>query len=174
MSFLNTDTGSSFWDIINIVLSFISAVGSIATVITLVITLRKIFGKLKIKGKLSIKHSGHYYIDIYNNRSFDSEVESILFVKGNPRFLNSCIFGSLNNDCYKEMINSKNNFVIPKNDYISIDIPTKNIISNYESIGESLGKPYDTIYISVNDNRGNSYYIKTGYNIDFFKRISET
>lgn len=169
---MSNNTGLSFLDILNIVLSSISAVGSIATIITLFISIRKLFGKLIIKGELPIRNSKCYYINIYNSRVFDKEVVSISFVKGNPKTNDSHYFGVLRNENYAELINAKKHFVISKNDSISIEIPTKTIVSEYINIGEALGKPYDTIYIAIKDNNGKRYYINTHYNIDFFNKLN--
>ena len=169
---MSNNTGLSFLEILNIILSSISAVGSIATIITLIFSIRKLFGELIIKGELPTRNSKCYFINIYNPRVFDKEVVSISFVKGNPKKSNSHYFGVLRNEKYAEHINAKKHFVIPKNDSISIEIPTKTIISEYNCIGEAWGKPYDTIYISINDNNGKRYYINTHYNIEFFKKFN--
>lgn len=162
-------------EVFQLIVNIMSLLASIATVLMFLKIYWDLNAKLKIKGESPLFKCGQYNIYIFNRKVFDAEIITILFFKGNPSSSNSYIFGRLNNLNYPELINPKsNNILIPKNDSIIISVPLETIVKQYDNnIGESLGKPYDNIYISIRDNCGKRYNINTNGNIDFWRKISE-
>lgn len=158
-----------------LVLSTLDAVGSISAAIGIIIALLKFRRRLKIKGEFPIKNTGIFLITVYNNTIYDNEIKSVCFCKGDPKSLlgDTSIFYSIEfSDFDLELNPNTKNAIISKESCIEVPVSCKCIACNYETIGESMGKPFDKIYVLVRDNRGNSYSLNTHENIEYFRRIS--
>ena len=155
-----------------LVLDVIQAIGAIATAISVIILLSKFSTRLKVRGELSRNNWSEYIISIFNNTSFDNEIKSILFWKGNPKGLLSSpsVFYAVDMSSIEKPRNEiTGNIILGRDSYIDIPIPKKDIVSHYNEIGEAIGKPYDTIFVQVIDRKGHSYCINTHANIDMFR-----
>ena len=150
------------------------ALGSIAAVVGVIITLASYRKKLKVTGEFPIRNSNVFVIRIANSRNCDNEVKSIDFIKGNPRKSESHIFHSVSFSGYTEHLNpTTNNIIVPHSSYVDIPVPCKCVACNYKKIGEAFGKPFDTIFVQVRDVNGNTYSINTNANVNFFRKLSE-
>lgn len=158
---------------LNLALEIIQAIGAIATAVSVILLLSKLSKKLKVNGEMPLKNTNEYLISIYNNTAYDNEITSIAFWKGNPLGALSTspsLFFLVDLSGTGQPINENtHNIILPKESYIEIPIPCRDIALHYEEIGEAIGKPYDTIYILIRDRRGNKYCINTHYNVDMFK-----
>ena len=157
-------------------LSIVDAFGSVATAIGLFITLFKFKKKLKISHEFPVKNSDILLISINNNTIYDSEIKSISFSKGNPKHIlkESNIFYTVSFNEFDLTLNpNTNNIVVPKGTIVEVPIPCKCIACNYESIGEAFGKPYDSIFVVVRDNKGHTYSKNTQVNIDYFRKVTK-
>lgn len=158
-------------------LEIIQALGAIATSVSVILLLLKFNSKLKIRGEIPIKNGEEYLVSIYNNTVYDNEIVSISFWKGNPLslFSSPTLFYSLNLSSTGHPINENTqNIILSKNSYIEIPISCHDIALNYDTIGEAIGKLYDTIYVLVKDRRGNKYCINTHSNVDMFRLGSKS
>lgn len=161
---------------LELVFEIIGAVGSISTAISVIILLFKFRKKLKITCTFPLKNSGIFLITIYNNTMYDNEIKSICFSKGNQKNIwkQSNMFFYVNfNDYSLEINQHTKNLIVHKESYIEIPISHKCIACNYETVGEMFGKPFEKIYVCVTDKNGHKYYLKTGVNIEYFRKISK-
>lgn len=156
-----------------LVFNVIDALGSIATAVAEFIALQPNLKRLKISGDFALNNAGKFVIHIYNPRNRDIEVKSICYFKGNPNKENSFFFGMKKFDKDETTVNTNtNNLLVAHNSSVDIPIECKCIACEYDTIGESLGKPHDKIYILIRDSLGHRYCIDTKVNAEFFKKMS--
>lgn len=159
---------------ISIVLEVIQAIGAIATAISVFIIIKKMRKKLIVSGEVPIRKNKVFVITVTNNTDCDSEIIAINLFKGSPRSFNSVLFDSIGFDSLGVSLNSStNNIIVPSKSTINVAIPFSFIVNSYDkTVGEMIGKPFDTIYVEVKDNHGYRYYLNSKYNIDFYRKIA--
>ena len=159
---------------LTILFQLIGATGAIATIIGLFIKLEPYRLKLKVTGEFPIRNSNVFVIHIKNTRNSDNEIKSIVFIKGDPNKFNHHIFYSVSFDDYGEYLSPvTNNILVHHSSYVDIPVSCKCVVCNYEKIGEALGKPFDTIFIQIQDTNGHTYRVNTHANVEFFRRLGK-
>lgn len=153
-------------------LEVIQAVGAIATAITAILLLLKFRTKLVVKGEFRPHNIDKYLVIVSNRTQYDNEIISMSFWKGNPKGTMSTpvlIMSVALSSFGLEMNPNTNGIIVHKGDRVELPLCSCDIAAHYDTIGESIGKLYDKIYVQVRDRKGHTYVVNTHYNVDTFR-----